>query len=119
MSRYYSMFIRIIGVAPERIEAVKRAAENEWSFDSWHEHDGTLTASGEDNLCSGETEDEFAERLAKEVWAVSGGYCDVEVMATYLENLPCETYAFDEEEYGRLAEASDGRSLTEEDIPDG
>ena len=33
MSRSYSMFIRITGADPERIEAVQEAVNEEWPFD--------------------------------------------------------------------------------------
>ena len=103
MSRYYSMFVRIAGPAPERIDAVKSAAEAEWPFEDWIlGGEDVLTAVAEDSLCSGETDDEFAQRLAKAVWAANGAFCKVEVHATYLENLPHETYSFDQEDYQRL-----------------
>ena len=68
MSRYYSMFVRVSGVAPEKVDVVKQAANDEWGFGDWQDQDAELTACGEDRLCGGETEEEFAERLAKAIW---------------------------------------------------
>lgn len=120
MSRYYSMTIAIIGANSEQIKAVKQAAKAVWPFDDWFlDIDNRLTASADASLCGGETEEEFAERLAKAIWAANGDYCQVEVNATYLETLPYESYCFDEEDYGRLAEASGGGTPAKEDTPDG
>jgi len=101
MSRCYEMFVRVSGVAPDKIEAVKNAAEEEWRFDGWYDQNGELTACGQDRLCGGETADEFAQRLAKAVWTANGGGCRVEVHATCQE-VPYEAYCFDEDDYRRL-----------------
>ncbi len=108
MSRYYSMFVRIRDFRAERLDAVKQAAEAEWSFDDWFlDDDGVLTASADSNLCGGETEEEFAERLTKAIWAANGSFCGVEVNATYLEDLPCETHCLDEDDYDQFLSATD------------
>ena len=104
MSRYYGMSVRIVGAVPGRVDAVKQATEAEWPFDEWFlDGEGVLTASAEDRLCGGETDAEFAQRLTQAIWAANGGSCRVEVNATYLEDLPCETYCFDQDEYRRLS----------------
>ena len=108
MSRYYSMSVTITGASPDRIEKIKLAAEDEWPFDDWYEDgNGGLTASAEDTLGGGEGEDEFAQRLAKAIWQANGAACDIEVRATYLEELPYEAYFFDEEEYNRLMKSAE------------
>ena len=119
MSRSYSMHVRVRDVAPERIQRVKQAANDAWDFDDWHEWENSISSCADVSLCGGETEDEFAERLAKAIWAANGGYCDVEVVATYLENLPCETYSFDEDQYAQLLSAADKPAETLEDRNDG
>ena len=106
MSRSYSMHVTIIGANPDRFDAVKDAASDEWDFEDWDEHGGTLEASANDQLCAGTTEEEFAEQLAKAIWTANGGPCEVEVIATYLEDLPWETYTFDESDYDRLITAN-------------
>ena len=103
MSRSYQMFVRISGFHAEHATAIKEAAEHQWPFGNWFESDDQLTASADDSLCSGATEEAFAEELAREIWAANCGFCSVDVTATYLENLPCEDYSFDEEDFQRLA----------------
>ena len=102
MSRYYNMFVMIVGARPDRFDQIKAAASDEWDFGEWEEHNGTMTASADDNLCAGETEQEFAERLAKAVWTANGSPCEVDVKATYLENLPHEEYSLDESDHERI-----------------
>jgi hypothetical protein len=114
MSRYYNMAVRIRGFDQQRTDRIKGAACDEWEFDNWNFHDGNLTASADGKLCGGETEEAFAERLAKAVWAANGGYCEVEVNATYLEELPCETHCLDEDDYARLLSATDKPIETQE-----
>ena len=102
MSRYYNMSVAITGAVANRVDAVKQAAKAEWEFDDWQEFDGVLTASINGRLCGGETEDQFAERLAKSVWAANCGPCRIDVIATYLEDLPCEEFSFGKHDYDRL-----------------
>ncbi len=91
-------------------DAVKQAAETEGTFDDWFlDDDSVLTASADDRLCGGETEEEFAQRLAKAIWAANGDYCRVEVNATYLDQLPYETHCLDEDDYRRLVAPPGGR----------
>lgn len=98
MSRAYAMSVRVNNPDPNRVRAIEDAAEEEWDFDDWHVHemhDGEglrLTASGESRLYRGESEEEFADRLAKAIWIANGAYCEIEVAATCLEYLPFETH---------------------------
>jgi len=73
LSRYYNMHVRVDGYQPACVHAIKQAAEHEWTFGSWHERDGQLSALGESSLCAGETEEEFAQRLAVAIWRANGG----------------------------------------------
>ena len=110
MSRSYNMLVRVHDVAPEKVDRVKKAANDEWDFDDWHEAENILSAYADDYLSGGKTEEEFAEQLAKAIWVANGGYCEVEVVATYLENLPCETYSFYENDFQRLTTVSPSTS---------
>lgn len=65
-----------------------------------------MTLSGDGQLCGGESEDEFAERITKAIWQANGQFCSVEVCATYLEDLPCEQYQLDRDDYDRLRKAA-------------
>ena len=40
MSRLYGMDVTISGHVPERIDAIKRAATEEWGFEDWFDRDG-------------------------------------------------------------------------------
>ena len=66
MSRYYNMVVAITGVAGPHHNAFREAAEDAWEFGEWYFNEaGVLMASGSGNLCAGETEEEFAERLGR------------------------------------------------------
>jgi hypothetical protein len=77
----------------------------EWGFDldpfnlRQDKEDGTvrLSATAEGNLCGGEAEDEFADRLDRAVWEVAAGV-KIEVNATCLEYIPSTLYTFNEQE---------------------
>ena len=99
MSRYYGMSLIIERVAPDRIRYVKRSARHEWPFEDWHLFEGDLSSYGESNLCGGEGEEEFADRLAHAIWRANKKFCEVIVNATYLEELPHETHIRSKAEY--------------------
>ena len=102
MSRYYSMSVTITGADLDRFDPIMAAASAEWGFDDWYSQKGVLTASGDAQLFGGETEEQFAERLTKAIWRANGGPCRVEVTATYLDELPCESYSLGAGDYDRL-----------------
>ncbi len=107
MSRHYEMDLCVRRAKPDRVDAIKEAAAEQWSFEDWHAVDdpdnpSSFGSTGRDNLCGGEGEEEFAERLVRAIWKANGGYCEVEVKATYLEALPYEVYSFDEEAFAAL-----------------
>jgi len=115
MSRYYEMDLCVRRAKPDRVDAIQDAAAEEWSFEDWHvveypDNPASFGSSGRDNLCGGEGEEEFAERLAKAIWKANGGYCVVEVRATYLEQVPYETYSFDEEAFAALTDHQNGKT---------
>ena len=102
MSRYYEMSVEISGYRPENVQAIQKAAEHEWPFKDWYDRDEAITAAAEANLCGGESEQEFTERLSMAIWRANGAYCKVTVTATYLENRPYETHCLGEDDYARL-----------------
>ena len=102
MSRAYEMSVTIAGYDLARIEKIKAAAGEEWPFQDWCDSGEDLTASAEGQLCGGESEEEFTERLSLAIWKANGAYCAVTVDATYLESLPYETHCLDEADYARL-----------------
>lgn len=108
MSRAYEMTVAITEFRPIKLGAIKQAAEEIWPFE-WHdESPEALEGAGQSELCGGESEGEFAQRLAVAIWHANGKFCNVEVIATYLENLPCQTYAFDRRAFRRLATMKKG-----------
>ena len=102
MSRNYEMSVEVARYRLERGAAIQEAAGHEWPFDDWYGRDGTLEASAAGDLCGGESEEEFTERLSVAVWKANGAYCEVTVDATCLESLPYETHCLDEADYARL-----------------
>jgi hypothetical protein len=114
MSRWYGMQVRIGGFPSAAIDQIKQAAESEWPFEDWtgDGQTGELSSYAEDKLCGGEEEAEFTERLALAIWQAAGAYCEVTVNATYLEDLPCESYSLDEDDYVRLIEGQASISST-------
>ena len=55
MSRYYEMSVEISGYRPENVQAIQKAAEEEWPFEDWDDSGEQLTALAKDNLCGGES----------------------------------------------------------------
>ena len=102
MSRYYEMSVEISGYSPDKLATIQDATSNLWPFSDWDEYDNTLSASGCEHLCGGESEQEFTERLSLAVWRANGAYCKISVNATYLESLPFETHSLTEADYARL-----------------
>ena len=102
MSRAYNMGIEISGHDTDKTMAIKDAANGEWEFDDWDQHDGKLIAYADGHLGGGETEEQFAERLTKTAWRANGKFCYVSIVATYLEDFPYEKYSFDEDDFERL-----------------
>jgi hypothetical protein len=95
MSRAYEMYVEIRAFdADQRIE-IESAVSEEWNFVDWYFENGAsprLTASGRSNLCGGETEEEFADRLYEAIEKANGKPCALTLDATCLENLPRETH---------------------------
>ena len=111
MSRSYEMTVEIKDYKTNRLKKIIRACREEWNFapddfirertNPVAKHYDKVIATAEGNLCGGETEHEFADRLAQAIWKANGGYCHVAVRAMNLENMPYETYLYDEDDYRR------------------
>lgn len=104
MSRYYRMYVEFTGFKKENHEAIEEAAKEEWPFEilNCYEDDESghwMDMEGEGNLCGGEGEDEFFERLRDAVWKANKGYCSVMVRAYYLEDMPFEEYMTSPDDY--------------------
>ena len=120
MSRYYEMNVKIIGLNKDRQADIESAAEEEWPFSDWFFWKGTeagdkveLSAGGRSSLSGGKAEEEFSQALCEAIWKANKAFCEVTVTATYLEELPYESYDFDEGDYQRFCDM--GCTQEEED----
>lgn len=105
MSQSYRMHLEIKNFNPHRKDEIIAAADAMWEFEDWWETEDAgrfMSATGDDFLTGGESDDEFAQRLSKAVWKANLGFCKVVVVSTYLENIPCETFELTEEDCKRL-----------------
>ena len=102
MSQRYDMNVEIRNFDPSKSKAIQEAANQEWNFEDWYETNTYLQSSSEGNLSGGESDSEFSDRLTEAVWKANGAFCEVTVNSTYLEDLPCETFQRDEEDYQRF-----------------
>ena len=115
MSRFYDMTVEVSGHDSAKVSEIQAAAENEWPFDDWWSSDnGDMQASAKDSLCGGETEEQFTERLAVAIWHANGGFCEVVVSATFLEELPYEIHTLDQADYERLIQPNTGETKHED-----
>jgi len=115
------MSVTISGYAPEAEEAIKEAAMDDWEFehDRWTKsqmNDGRigLSCHAESYLCFGESEQTFTRRLIREIWAANGGFCEVTVQATCLEEVPYKEYSLDRNDYERWKQESES-GVTEQE----
>ena len=105
MSRYYEMTVEITGYKAGKTQDIKDAFAGEWVLeDQWGGTGGNLSLhlSGRGNLCGGESEEEFTDRLAIAIWKANGKYCEVVVNAIYLEEFPYKTHLRSEGDYDEL-----------------
>ena len=102
MSRFYGMSVCISNPDPARVATIVEAAEEEWPFGGLTDNGTSLSGYGEDNLIAGCSEKDFAEQFTAAIWRANGTYCDVEIVATYLGDRPCETYRLQKANYARL-----------------
>ena len=103
------MLVQVREFNPARLNQIEMACSAEWPFeaDEFSVETGTnntrvLTAKAFGTLCGGESDEEFTDRLAMAIWKANQGYCEVEVQALYLEDLPYEQHVREKEDYQRL-----------------
>ena len=105
MSRSYLMAVTITNYDFDKLLSVEEAAEGEWEFDFWNRNitNGMpkaihqTHAEAEGCLGGGETEEEFAKRLSVAIMKANGAPCKVRVVATCLDDLPCNVHELNEE----------------------
>jgi hypothetical protein len=101
MSRLYRMCVEVTGHDEAKSEAIVDACNGEWLFDM---DSLSMTGVGEDCLYGGEDTEEFAQRVSKAVWAANGGFCEVYIRCYDLENIPCDSYGYDEETFKEMTD---------------
>lgn len=92
MSRSYRMSVEVKGVNVKYVNDVEDALMEEWDWsDGWDRYNASTVVStcntGDSQLCGGETEEEFADRVAAAAWKANRGYCEVSVGALLLEEV--------------------------------
>lgn len=104
MSRSYNMVFTVSGAKPSLLDAIYEAIQGEWNVQSpWGHSDRTeLRCDGDSNLCGGESEEEFADRMSVLIWQANQGFCEVEIAATCLENLPYENHTRSQAFYDKV-----------------
>jgi predicted ATPase len=105
MSRFYDMTVEVSGHDSAKVSEIQAAAKEQWPFeDWWFQDEEIMQSSAQDYLCGGLTEEEFTERLGVAIWRANGGFCEVSVDATFLEDLPYEVHTLAENDYARLTQ---------------
>lgn len=106
MSRSYEMRVTVKAYTRKHAGAIVAALNGEWEFDpgilppKGRPLPPQLEAVGTSCLCGGESEEEFAERITHAVWTANRGYCEIEILATYLDVDPPSTiHALTEDDY--------------------
>ena len=99
MSRLYEMHFTIHGFEKSKGRAIIKAINKEWPLDNnmtsrCDQDKPHLECSGENNLCGGESENGFTERMAKTIFKANGKPCQVSIQATDLQEVPYTTYNF-------------------------
>jgi len=113
MSKYYEMLFRVSDIPNKKVrDKIADAINAKWALDNCDSIEemnlDNLVLYGRGHLYGGETEEDFAFRIAKTIWKAAGQYLPVEVVATYLEELPNESYPFNELDYNQWKEGDDG-----------
>lgn len=102
MSRWYEMSVTVKGFDKAKRNEIEEAAAEEWEFDDFGSNPNQIFSTGQSNLCGGESEEEFAKRLATAIFGANGKPCEVHVGATCLDDLPSKSYSFGEDDKNLL-----------------
>ena len=103
MSRYYEAEVVVTNYDPERELDIQAVCEEIWGFDMgdwWQcstdiedpDIQTQMRATARGFIGGGESEEEFANRPASEIWKTIRGDCGVAVDLTHLENIPHNVY---------------------------
>ena len=102
MSRAYREAIEVRDYSHDRVDIIIETVENNWDVEEIHGAERVpgeeLVFWGDETLCGGESEEEWATRISKEIIKANGSKpCTIHVHMTYLEELPYETYSIEPE----------------------
>jgi hypothetical protein len=84
-----------------KADEIEEAANDEWNWKTNSGGNEEISLIGQDNLCGGESEEHFANRLAAAIFDANGGPCEIHVNAICMEDLPYESYHFDKDKLPR------------------
>ena len=109
MSRYYEMSVTVAVKDISEADAVYEALCKEWNFDDLEgpysykpEDRPKIWMCGRSNLCGGESEDEFVARCYRAVLKVLQRPTEINVVCSYLEDIPYESYTCSEDDAAKI-----------------
>ena len=100
MSRCYNCWIE-----PDYESDIKAKDLKEETVKMMHHFCGDITLYG------GQSDNEYAEEIAKKLWEIEDRYINFRIQMTYLEDLPYEEYNFDHDEYEEIMEIYEEEEL--------
>lgn len=104
MSSYYRCSVVVEGIAKDKLRSVANAIKAYWSNfkddDFYFGGPGLLDVTGEGSV-SGPIDD-FAQNIAIAVWKANQDKCEVTVDTVYMEELPTDSFHFDESDYIKI-----------------
>ena len=105
MSAHYRCAVTVENIAPGKLVPVANAVKGHWGdFDDssfFHNSKGdAFEATGEGSVSG--TIDIFSRELAIAVWRANEDKCEVTVDTIYMEDLPTDSFHFDESDYIKI-----------------
>lgn len=104
MSMFYRCGVYVKEFDRTRKDKIFEAIQSYWHFEEPHifessvdDKERSIDSEGEANL--GNEEHVFASNLAVKIWKANKDKCIVTVSMTCLEDLPTESYCFDDSNY--------------------
>lgn len=101
MSRYYKMKFVIKDYNKEKEDIIGDTLRKIWKIEDLTYLNSAIYAEGKSFLTGGQSDEEFANEAVLRIWKAAG-WCRITVYATYLEDLPCESFFFDEDKYKEM-----------------
>jgi hypothetical protein len=114
MGELYEMDIKISNYKSEKEEEIKKALSESWegtidvliispmTIMPFKSEKRIIQLFGQSFLQGGECEEEFYFRVCDEIWKTNEAYCDIEIEATCLEEIPSNQYKSNSTMYNNL-----------------